>query len=46
MWSYPNVSTGQNLLQEILRKDKLTQSIEKSFLIDPQTTSNAIYRDS
>ena len=34
MWVTPHFSTGQNL------------SIEKSFLIDPLTANNAIYRDS
>ena len=33
--------------EKILRKQKiLLQSIEKSFLIDPLNTNNAIYRDS
>ena len=41
-------STGQNLLKEILRKKRsvLTQSIKKSFLIDPLNTNNALDRDS
>ena len=38
--------TRQNLLKKILRKDILTQSIEKNFLIDSLTTNNAMYRDS
>ena len=43
----PHFSTGQYLLENIFRKDKylLTQSIEKSFLIDTLTTNNAIYYD-
>ena len=39
----PHFSTGPNLLKKniVLRKD----TIEKSFLIDPLTTNNAIYHD-
>ena len=33
-------------LKNIEKRQILTQSIEKSFLIDPLTTNNAIYRDS
>ena len=32
--------------KNIEKKQILTQSIEKSFLIDPLTTNNAIYHDS
>ena len=38
-------STGQNILKRILKKDKYWQSIEKSFLIDPLATNNALRRD-
>lgn len=47
----PHLSTGQNILRKILRKNTeerqiLTLSIEKSFWTVPLTTNNATYRDS
>ena len=42
----PHFSTGQNLLENILREKINIDIIEKSFLIDPLTTNNATYSDS
>ena len=37
---------AKSIEKNIDKKLILTQSIEKSFLIDPLNTNNAIYRDS
>lgn len=43
----PHFSTGKNLLKKnIATRYILTQTIEKSFLIDPLNTNNAICCDS
>ena len=46
MWITPHFATGQNLLKKNIEKRRiLTQSIEKSFLIDPLNTNNAVYNN-
>ena len=37
---------AKSIEKDIKERQILTQSIEKSFLIDPATTNNTIYRDS
>ena len=45
MWGNPTIFHLKNLLKNIEKRQILTQSIKKSFLVDPLTTNNAIYRD-
>ena len=45
MWGTPHFSTGQILLKKNCEKMNI-DTIEKTFLIDPRNTNNAIYRDS
>ena len=47
MWGNPILFHRVKYIgKNIEKKQILTQSIEKSFLIDPLTTNNAIYHDS
>ena len=45
MWGNSTLFHWKKSIEKILKKI-LTQSIEKSFLIDPLNTNNAIYHDS
>ena len=47
MWGNPTfLHRGKSIEKNIEKREILTQSIEKSFLIDPLTTNDAIYRES
>ena len=47
MWGNPMLfDRAKSIEKNIEKKEILTRSIEKSFVIDPLTTNNAIYRDS
>ena len=47
MWSNPTLfHCTKSVKRNIEERQTLTQSIEKSFLIGPPTTNNAIYCDS